>query len=49
MMIALDNRAPDAVAERLELPKGASGSQCLAAFILRKAFTEDHWRGRRKR
>ena len=27
----------------LELPKGSSWSQCLATFILRKAFKEDSW------
>ena len=43
MLVALNNRAPDAVTQLLELPKGSSWSQCLATFILRKAFKEDSW------
>ena len=43
VLIALNNRCPDAIAERLELPKGSSWSQALAAFLLRRAFDGDHW------
>jgi hypothetical protein len=48
-LVALNNRAPDALALSLNLTAGSSWSQCLAQFLLYKVFEKDkdgntvHW------
>lgn len=41
LKVQLNNRAPDKVAQAMQLPRGASWAQCLAASLIRRSVAGD--------